>query len=375
MKPLILCALIICGQAGLYGQEKPALEQMVADACPEELAKSYTRDLSHEIKYMPKKVQWETTFAAVIPRACFLGMQSWLGKTAFSLGHYGLMNDLKPETVSNLTELLSIKTVSKDQYVKLGKVWEKASITGIADEELAELLVTGMNSRLDMNQSEGVILFYVSLRKDGADHFSALTTAFDSTKDIKKARSREAVFRKVSELSPKARNAEAGNAPASADDLWKSLEDSLKDHEHKRISPETDPTKPITKSATWNFSNLEKFVKDWKGTPYKWGGFTKKGIDCSGFVIKVILSQFPESKLPRSARTLAAHGQTIAKENLAAGDLVFFAASNIPDKITHVGIYLADGKFAHASSKYGVTTADLNTAYYTKRLVTAKRIF
>lgn len=104
-------------------------------------------------------------------------------------------------------------------------------------------------------------------------------------------------------------------------------------------------------------------IDSWLGTPYKYGSMTKSGTDCSGFTLNV----YKEScnlKLNRSAADQVNNVTLIDKDNLKFGDLVFFKISG--NKVSHVGIYINDSKFAHASTKKGVTISDLNDAYYKK---------
>jgi len=128
-------------------------------------------------------------------------------------------------------------------------------------------------------------------------------------------------------------------------------------------------------AKNWDVTQLDRFVTEWSGTPYKWGGLTKQGVDCSGFVTQAVGSQFPDFELPRSARNMVALGKEIAAGDLKTGDLVFFTASEAPGRITHVGIYVKNDMFAHASSKRGVTLSRISDKYYAKRLVTARRLF
>lgn len=128
-------------------------------------------------------------------------------------------------------------------------------------------------------------------------------------------------------------------------------------------------------NQTWSVEKLDEFFRLWHGTPYKWGGVTQKGVDCSGFVIQAIESQFSQAELPRSARKLAELGKEVQPDDLKAGDLVFFTASEAPGRITHVGIFIKDNSFAHASSKRGVTLSRIDDKYYAKRLVTARRLY
>lgn len=115
---------------------------------------------------------------------------------------------------------------------------------------------------------------------------------------------------------------------------------------------------------------LESAVDRLIGIGYQYGGTTTKGFDCSGFT-SYVFEQFG-IELPRTSKDQAAVGTKVAKSELKAGDLVFFNTSG--KGISHVGIYLGDGTFAHASTSRGVIITDLNDSYYAKRYVTARRI-
>ena len=102
--------------------------------------------------------------------------------------------------------------------------------------------------------------------------------------------------------------------------------------------------------------------KLWQGTRYKLGGLSKKGVDCSGFVLLTFKEQLGIT-LPRTTREQAKKGTTISRSQLKAGDLVFFKTSI---KVRHVGIYIEDEKFLHASTSKGVMISDLNNSYWRK---------
>jgi cell wall-associated NlpC family hydrolase len=108
-------------------------------------------------------------------------------------------------------------------------------------------------------------------------------------------------------------------------------------------------------------------------TPYKYGGNSMNGIDCSAFTQSVYHDAL-EIELNRSARQQYQQGETISNlEDLKFGDLVFF---NTRRRVRpgHVGIYIGDNLFAHASSKNGVTISSLDHTYYSKRFMGARRI-
>lgn len=116
--------------------------------------------------------------------------------------------------------------------------------------------------------------------------------------------------------------------------------------------------------------SLLRYIEDWYGTRYRFGGNTKQGIDCSGFTCNLSNSVFGKN-LPRTARQQFDAAQKIPTDYLQEGDLVFF---NTRGGVSHVGIYLSNNKFVHASTSSGVIISDLNEEYYRKRFVGAGRL-
>ena len=116
-------------------------------------------------------------------------------------------------------------------------------------------------------------------------------------------------------------------------------------------------------------NSLFSFINDWWGTKYRFGGSTKKGIDCSSFTGLLMGSVFAIS-LPRTAREQYSKCIKIAKDKLAEGDLVFF---NTRGGVSHVGVYLGEGHFVHSSSSRGVSISSLDDSYYKNRFIAGGR--
>jgi lipoprotein Spr len=110
---------------------------------------------------------------------------------------------------------------------------------------------------------------------------------------------------------------------------------------------------------------LELFINDWHGVPHRMGGTSKKGVDCSGFVIVAYRDVLNLNFKSRRAQDLFSEMEPIDEEDLAYGDLVFFKIKG--RRIDHVGIYLGNNKFAHASSNRGVMESSLEQEYFQKR--------
>jgi cell wall-associated NlpC family hydrolase len=120
-------------------------------------------------------------------------------------------------------------------------------------------------------------------------------------------------------------------------------------------------------------SDIMQHIIDWVGTRYHFGGLDRSGIDCSAFTREVFRTSF-NVELPRTASMQSVLGTSVHKEELKFGDLVFFHTAGYA-KVTHVGIYVGEGLFANASCSRGVTVASLNSKYWAKRYLYAKRLF
>ncbi len=110
---------------------------------------------------------------------------------------------------------------------------------------------------------------------------------------------------------------------------------------------------------------LFSFIDDWWHTRYRFGGTTKKGIDCSAFT-GLLLKDVFNIIIPRTARMQYAASDKVSKEDMVEGDLVFF---NTIGGVSHVGFYLGGGYFVHSSSSQGVTIDNLDEGYYSKRFI------
>ncbi len=145
----------------------------------------------------------------------------------------------------------------------------------------------------------------------------------------------------------------------------------------KRIAQEEKAA--LAQGKTYHISPLDrqKLLEDakyFKGGKYVWGGTTPEGFDCSGYV--QYLFKKHNINLPRTALAQSKQGLLVSKEKLQKGDLLFFLTDKkrgIP--ITHVGIYIGDGKFIHAASKKkGIIISPLTYGSYAETFVLAKRI-
>ncbi len=110
--------------------------------------------------------------------------------------------------------------------------------------------------------------------------------------------------------------------------------------------------------------------RKWKGTPHVMGGNTRKGVDCSGFIHQMYKRVFGVA-VPRSTKLLMGAGGRIKKSQLRPGDIVLFKP---PTYLRHVGIYVGNNKFIHASKSKGITLTDLNNSYWKKCYYSSRRV-
>ena len=116
---------------------------------------------------------------------------------------------------------------------------------------------------------------------------------------------------------------------------------------------------------------LIEFLESWYGTPYKMGGVDKTGVDCSAFVQSLMLTMYGVN-VPRTSQEQYDQCKRISKNKMVEGDLVFFRTQK-KKGVSHVGVYLRNNKFVHASTSSGVMISDLGEEYYSKRFVGSGR--
>lgn len=139
---------------------------------------------------------------------------------------------------------------------------------------------------------------------------------------------------------------------------------------------DSDPNDP-TSNETTDGGIARKAIMDeimnWVGTTYVYGGTSKSGIDCSAFT-RAVFAGAGDITLPRTAATQWNVGRPIRnRSEMKFGDLVFFHTRK-EVYVSHIGIYLGDNLFAHASSRYGVTVSSLESTYYDTRLIGVRRL-
>jgi cell wall-associated NlpC family hydrolase len=118
-------------------------------------------------------------------------------------------------------------------------------------------------------------------------------------------------------------------------------------------------------------SKMMREISKYMGVPYVLGGAGKDGMDCSGYTMTVYKNAIGKV-LPRSSVEQSKLGRSVELTALKFGDLIFFNTTG--ESASHVGIYLGDDLFAHASVSLGVTISSLQSSYFAKRYETARRI-
>ena len=116
---------------------------------------------------------------------------------------------------------------------------------------------------------------------------------------------------------------------------------------------------------------LYKFINEWQGVPYKYAGKDKSGIDCSGLTSTLYLKVYKKT-ISSNTKALVGEVKKINESDLKEGDLVFFNTNG--KSISHVGVYLQNKKFVHASTKKGVMVSDMNEPYFKKTYVSSGRV-
>jgi cell wall-associated NlpC family hydrolase len=167
----------------------------------------------------------------------------------------------------------------------------------------------------------------------------------------------------IAELEATKKSVDRQQAAADRERWAKREKEFMKKQEH---------VSSMGRSGRLNKDKLYSVVDSYLGTPYRFGGDSVRGIDCSAFTRRVYRGQGVE--LPRNSREQARIGISIAYSSVRTGDLIFFDTS-INGDISHVGVYLGSNTFAHSSSSKGVIKSSIKEKYYVKRFVKGGRVF
>lgn len=148
---------------------------------------------------------------------------------------------------------------------------------------------------------------------------------------------------------------------------------STKGHRGASGSPAQWPTTGAEKPTYKYQKGLMETARTWLGTPYVYGGQTKEGADCSGFVLEVYKAA-TGIKLPRTSYNMADYCISLKREDLVIGDLIFFSGAKTGGNVGHVGMYIGNNQMVHASYSRGVIVSSLDETYYTKYYHSAGRV-
>ena len=118
-------------------------------------------------------------------------------------------------------------------------------------------------------------------------------------------------------------------------------------------------------------SKLYSFINDWYAVPYKFGGCQKSGVDCSCFTLNLYENVYGK-KIPRTSTDLFNACEKIKLEKAKEGDFIFFKIKS--SSVSHVGIYLENNQFVHASTSKGVVVNSLSEDYYKKYFFSAGKL-
>ncbi len=119
--------------------------------------------------------------------------------------------------------------------------------------------------------------------------------------------------------------------------------------------------------------SLVDCARGWIGTPYRYGGNDRRGVDCSGLTSNVFL-QAAGVKLPRDSRSQKEYCRRVDRRALQPGDLVFFVSSKGGRRVNHVGLYIGGGEMIHASSSRGVIVSDITSGYWDRHYFSSGRV-
>lgn len=132
----------------------------------------------------------------------------------------------------------------------------------------------------------------------------------------------------------------------------------------------------LTKPRPATSAQTERLINEarkWIGTPYRYGGTSRSGVDCSGMIMELFREVYG-IKLPRSSAAQQEYCIGVSRADLMPGDLVFFATTRRKNVVSHVGLYIGSGRMIHASGSRGVMESGIDEAYFVRNWHSGGRV-
>ena len=268
----------------------------------------------------------------------------------------------------------TLYSISKKLNVSIDKIKEDNNLQNTAINPKQILNISSKGSSTSTARSKSKPVYYTVRKGDTLSKIARKTQL-----PIKKIMALNNIRQKSIRPGQKLLLAKSTRIPdrISENEAVEDDDNSLADDDEEDIASADESPELIKKEellGKWNSPDeVQLFVKvatGFLGAPYRFGGSSLKGIDCSSFVQKIY--RIFDITLPRNAREQSKVGISIAREQLTEGDLVF---SHTKRSLGHVGIYIGNNEFVHASSRRKVVRIDsLDTPYYQKRFQRAVRV-
>lgn len=376
-----------------------SIKNLTGEYCSEALRSSYNQRLTSISDRIPSRIDWHQAAMITIPVACSNNFNGWLAGLAFNLNLFALNSQTSVLTVESITPFLSIRTFGKKEYQDLAMVWQSVNDAHYPEEKLRDFFYRAIQKNYRAAGIYGAAVLYYQFILEGQTHVDAKNNALAIFSSYRQIQDIPFVLEKAVEILHKKNSNITLDVNLEREKIWhdiktltqekldvvkktleqknKSLGKAHKKSKKKRRmkkakNKKTNNEKQENVARSINQEQLYSAVSRWKKTPYRYGGNSTKGIDCTSFVVQVMKEQIGID-LPRSSSFIYNLGNSVSLKKLQAGDLIFFSRSP-QTSVLRVGIYLGNDELVYVSGQRGVNVVKITDVSFQKKIVGAKRL-